>query len=72
VSQGYAVSDDEFDREQYGGVLWGLSVPIISTGGVRGALGVLLMTHIYHKGEGVSDIVDLLQQAASEIAERMD
>ncbi|MCA0043351.1 helix-turn-helix domain-containing protein [Celeribacter litoreus] len=70
--RGYAISDDEYYKEQHDGVLWGVSVPIVGEQEVYGAFGIMLLSHVLPRGEGVEEYLPMMQQIAKEVAEAME
>ncbi|MFC4734295.1 IclR family transcriptional regulator domain-containing protein [Salipiger abyssi] len=70
--QGYAISDRAYYKEQHDGVLWGASVPIRGREETYGAFGIMLLTHVLQRGEGLDEYLPVMQEIAAEVAETMD
>lgn len=69
---GYAISDEEYYKEQHDGVLWGASVPIKGKTETYGAFGIMLLTHVLPRGEGLDEYLPIMQHIADEVAAEMD
>ena len=70
--QGYAMGDDNYYRLRHDGILWGFSVPITGRQVMYGTIGLMILTHILKRGEGIKKYLPALQALAAEIADTLD
>ena len=71
-ARGYAVSDRAYYEDQHDGVLWGVSVPIRGRSEVYDSFGIMQLTHVQPRGEGIDAYLGTLTAIADEVAAQMD
>ncbi|AJE49122.1 helix-turn-helix domain-containing protein [Celeribacter indicus] len=71
-ARGYAISDEEYYQEQHEGVLWGASVPIRGRSEIHGVFGIMLLSHVLKRGEGLADYLPVMTRITEDVAGMMD
>jgi IclR family transcriptional regulator, mhp operon transcriptional activator len=70
-SQGFALSDKQYDERQNFPTLWGFAVPVSDRDTVYGSMGMIMLRSTVSQREAVQKYLRPMQKAAAEIAERL-
>lgn len=66
--RGYSVMDDAYSEREYEGLVWAMSVPVLSGGTARAALNVMMLRNAVSREAAVEQLLAPLQETAEQLA----